>query len=242
MNRTRCTKNERSLTQAQSKIDINYIPVEIMLSPMNLREDFHVHSNYNDHSSADLTISNVLDVAEKKGLQTLAFTEHVRRTSSEWTADYLKEIESLKGSYKRMKIIAGFEAKILSDGSIDCPEHYANQYFLIASFHTAYRDKQIWIRALEKVIQNPDVDVIGHVAPEPDFTLEQEEMERLARLIAANDKIVELNAKYHRPPHDLLLIFKQNDVRFHLGSDAHSLDQVGDYGRISDLIALVEEE
>ena len=155
------------LINATSKIDINYIPAEIMLSSMNLSKDFHVHSNYNDHSPADLTISNVLDVAEKKGLQTLAFTEHVRKTSGSWTSDYLKEIESLKVRNKSVNIIAGFEAKILSDGSIDCPDKYARQYFLVASFHTAYRDKQIWIRALEKAIQNPDVDVIGHIAPEP---------------------------------------------------------------------------
>jgi putative hydrolase len=208
---------------------------------MNLKEDFHVHSNYNDHSSADLTTSNVLNAAEKKGLQTLAFTEHVRKTSGKWTSDYLIEIESLKGRNKSVNIIAGFEAKILSDGSIDCPEQYARQYFLVASFHTAYRDKQIWIRALEKAIQNPDVNVIGHIAPEPEFILEREEMERLARLIATNDKIVELNAKYHRPPSDLLRVLKQNGIRFHLGSDAHSLDEVGDFGRISDLISMVEQ-
>jgi putative hydrolase len=214
----------------------------MMLLDLKLREDFHVHTTYNDHSSSDLTISNVLDMAEKRGLQTLAFTEHVRKSSGQWTSDYLREIESLKDSNKRMNIIAGFEAKILPDGTIDCPEQYAHEYFLIASFHTVYRDKRIWIRALEKAIQNPDVDVIGHIAPEPDFTLEREEMERLARLIATNGKIVELNAKYHRPPPDLLKVFKQNSIRFHLGSDAHSLYEVGDFGRIADLISMVQDD
>jgi putative hydrolase len=46
-----------------------------------------------------------------------------------------------------IEIIAGFEAKILIDGSIDCPEKYADKYFLIASFHTRYHNKQVWLQA-----------------------------------------------------------------------------------------------
>jgi putative hydrolase len=46
-----------------------------------------------------------------------------------------------------IEIIADFEAKILIDGSIDCPEKYADKYFLIASFHTRYHNKQVWLQA-----------------------------------------------------------------------------------------------
>jgi histidinol phosphatase-like PHP family hydrolase len=48
---------------------------------MNLRQDYHVHSNYNDHSASDLTPYNAIIEAQKKQLQTLAITEHVRKTS-----------------------------------------------------------------------------------------------------------------------------------------------------------------
>ena len=200
-----------------------------------------MHCNYNDHSSPDLTIQNVLIRAEEIGLQTLAFTEHVRRTS-DWIPRYLREIESYKNNNNNssLRIIPGFEAKILLDGSINCPEQYSKNYFLIASFHNIYGSKQVWINALKRAIENPDVNVIGHLAPEATFTLGNSEVDALASLIVKNKKIVELNAKYYRPPLEWILIFKKKGVKFHLGSDAHSLQQIGQFEKISDLISLVD--
>lgn len=206
---------------------------------LNKKADYHIHCNYNDHSSIDLTIPNVVKYAKDRGLEVIAFTEHVRKTS-DWIPKYLDEIERIS-SDPVIKIIAGFEAKILIDGSIDCPEEYADKYFLIASFHTTYNDKQVWIQALQTAIENPNVDVIGHIAPEPSFTLESNEIEQLANLIVENNKIVELNVKYHRPPKEWIKIFRKNSVRFHLGSDAHSLEEIGKFEKISDLIVLAEE-
>lgn len=204
---------------------------------MNILEDYHVHCSYNDHSAPDLTVKNVLRRAEEMGLQTIAFTEHVRKTS-EWIPDYLGEIEQADTS---VKVVAGFEAKILHDGSIDCPKEYAEKYFLVASFHTKYGDKKVWMDALKTAIANPDVDVLGHLAPEDSFEIEMDEVRELARLIVANDKTVELNAKYHRPPKPWLQVFKDSRVRFNLGSDAHSLREVGDFTKISDLISMVDK-
>ena len=192
----------------------------------------------------DLTIQNVLRRAKEIDLETLAFTEHVRKTS-DWIPKYLKEIESQVKNYQygnnsNLKVISGFEAKILADGSINCPEEYSKNYFLIASFHNIYSDKKIWINALKKAIENPYVNVIGHIAPEPSFTLENSEVDALASLIVKNRKIVEINAKYSRPPRDWIATFNGRGVKFHLGSDAHSLQQIGQFEKISDLISLVD--
>jgi putative hydrolase len=71
----------------------------------------------------------------------------------------------------------------------------------VASFHhSIFGDKRIWIEAIKTAIQNPDVDVIGHLAPEPTFDLNDDELSDLASLIFSNRKIIEINAKYHRPP------------------------------------------
>ena len=211
-----------------------------ILITLNTKEDYHVHCNFNNHSAPDLTIRNVIKQCKEIGLQTLALTEHVRK-GSDWIPNYLKEIESCLDTHNCMRIITGFEAKILIDGSIDCPKEYSKNYFLIASFHTVYNDKQVWIEALNKAIENPDVNVIGHIAPEPTFTLEKSEVNALASLIVKNKKIVELNAKYHRPPQEWIQIFKKQGVKFHLGSDAHSLHDIGRFEKISDLISLVND-
>lgn len=210
---------------------------------MDKDQDYHVHSNYNDHSASDLTVKNIIARGEKIGLRVIALTEHVRRTS-DWIPRYLEEIrvETAAANNNKLKLIPGFEAKILKDGSIDCCEEYSRDYFIVASFHTIFGDKRIWIEALTSAIQNPDVDVIGHLAPEPTFDLNDEELSDLASLIFSDRKIIEINAKYHRPPSRWLLKFKEHEVKFHLGSDAHSLEEIGNFSRVYDLIAAVQDD
>lgn len=203
---------------------------------MNLKEDYHVHTNYNDHSDSNLTVKNVVIEAERKGIEIIALTEHVRE-SSEWIHNYLNDIANCKKKTK-VKVIPGFEAKILSDGNIDCREDIARDYFIIASFHTKYYDKAIWINALKKVIENKYVNVIGHLAPESSFQINTEEIEEFAKLLSKHDKIVEVNAKYKRPPENWVKILIKRGVRFHLGSDAHSLSEIGNYASIIKLIKL----
>ncbi len=205
---------------------------------MNLKEDYHVHTNYNDHSDSNLTVKNVVKEAERKGLQIIALTEHVRE-SSQWIHNYLNEISNYKKK-TNVKVIPGFEAKILSDGNIDCREEIARDYFIIASFHTNYYEKVIWINALKKVIKNKYVNVIGHLAPESSFQINTEEIEEFAKLLRKHDKIVEINAKYKRPPENWVKIFIKKGVKFHLGSDAHSLDAIGNYKSIIKLIKLFD--
>ena len=204
---------------------------------LNLNEDYHIHSNFNDHSPDNLSISNIITQAEKIGLKKFAITEHVRKTS-DWIPKYLDQINSLK----RENVIAGFEAKILADGSINCPQEYMKNYFIVASFHGLLKDKQQWLQALETAIQNPDVNVIGHLGPEPTFDLSEDELNNLAKLIVSNNKIIEINAKYHWPLLSWLKIFKKNGVKFHLSSDAHSLEEIGNFEKIRDLIEFVTKE
>lgn len=203
---------------------------------LNLKEDYHIHSNFNDHSPDNLTISNIVNQAEKIGLQKFAITEHVRKTS-DWIPEYLDQIKSLN----RRNLIVGFEAKILQDGSINCPQEYMKNYFIIASFHGLFKDKKQWIKALESAIQNPDVNVIGHLGPEPTFDLTEDELNHLSKLIVSNNKIVEINAKYHLPLLTWVKIFKKNGVKFHLSSDAHSLSEIGNFEKISDLIEIIND-
>jgi len=113
---------------------------------LNMKEDLHIHCNYNDHSSIDLTIPNIINKSESIGLERIAITEHVRK-NSEWTKKYIDEIDSYIPR-TNVKILKGFEAKILVDGEIDCPNEYLNKdYFIIASFHTRY-NKEVWYESL----------------------------------------------------------------------------------------------
>ncbi|RPJ30642.1 MAG: PHP domain-containing protein [Nitrosopumilales archaeon] len=204
---------------------------------LDLKKDYHVHSNYNDHSPQELSIEKVTRYAEKIDLNTLAFTEHVRKTS-DWIPRYLEEIDKIVSSGTKPTIISGFEAKILKDGTVDFPTEYEG-HFLIASFHTRYNNKEDWLSALKSAIAIPYVNVIGHLAPEESFDLTDDELVELSQLLKLYYKTVEINAKYCRPPMKWLRIFKDNNVNFHLGSDAHNLDEVGNFNSISNLIEYV---
>jgi putative hydrolase len=58
-------------------------------------------------------------------------------------------------------------------------------------------------------------------------------------LLKENEKTVEINAKYRRPPMKWLRIFKENDVDLHLGSDAHRLAEIGNFNSITNLIEFI---
>jgi histidinol phosphatase-like PHP family hydrolase len=187
-----------------------------------------------------LTIPNIITKAEDLGLERIAITEHVRK-NSEWTEKYLDELNRYIPQTK-IKILKGFEAKILVNGDIDCPPEFLNrEYFIVASFHTKYTKEQ-WHDALIKAIENPDVYVIGHLAPEIDFKIDDYEIRNLAQLLVANKKKIEINSKYIRPPKHFLKIFNEYGVEFHLGSDAHSINDIGNFNRIKDLINLIERK
>lgn len=206
---------------------------------INLKEDLHIHCNYNDHSDFDLTIPNVIRRAEDLKLKRIAFTEHVRK-SSDWTEQYLSELDE-HSKKTEIDILKGFEAKILPDGGVDCPKEYlSNDYFIIASFHKKY-DKEVWLSSLLQAIKNPHVNVIGHLAPEAEFTVDDEQIHEIGNRLVENKKIIEINAKYVRPPLRFLEIFLKLGVQFHVGSDAHRLIDIGDFNRIMHLINLIEK-
>ena len=53
-------------------------------------------------------------------------------------------------------------------------------------------------------------------------------------------RLLKLTQSYHRPTLQYLKIFVELGISFHLGSDAHSLNEIGDYDRIYDLISFIE--
>ena len=62
----------------------------------------------------------------------------------------------------------------------------------------------------------------------------------MAELVVANGKKIEINSKYS--PKEFLKIFKEYGVELHLGSDAHAINDIGNFNRIKDLINLIEEK
>jgi DNA polymerase (family 10) len=125
-----------------------------------LRGDLHTHS----HWSADgkNTLAEMVAAAAARGYEYYAVTDHSHYLREGRLEAQLVEIEQLRAQYPKLRILAGVEANIRSNGEVDVPEdELAALDWVVASVHNA-PDNRPTERVLE-AMQNPYVDCIGHL-------------------------------------------------------------------------------
>jgi len=209
--------------------------------------DLHIHSQY---SHGKGSIQDIIKVGITKNLDYLAITEHVRFQSS-WFASFLSEMEAAQKE-KHIEVLSGIESKVLDFcGRLDATERMVQTVDLIVAsvhriptFHDMSGDLvvekvnqdrayvvDLYLRALSGIASNPEVDVAGH----PFHLLKamgvkkigREYKIELAKLFSISEKAVEVNSFYHVPDLEFLKICVREGVRISIGSDAHTLEDVG---------------
>lgn len=209
--------------------------------------DLHVHSQYTHGKGS---VQDIVQAGVRKNLEYLAITEHVRRESS-WFEGFLSDMEAAKKE-KDVKVISGIEAKVLDfHGKLDATERMIQTVDLIVasvhripSFHDMSGDltvervgrgkdrvAELYLRALGGIASNPEVDVVGH----PFHLLKTLGIEGIgedckletARLFSAAGKAIEVNSYYHVPDLEFLKTCVKEGVKVSVGSDAHTLEDVG---------------
>jgi DNA polymerase (family 10) len=134
------------------------LPVLVELG--DIRGDMHTHS----HWSADgkNTLEQMVEAAVARGYEYYAITDHSHYLRDGRLAAQLTEIEKLRAQYPKLRILAGVEANIRSNGEVDVPEdELALLDWVVASVHNAPEN-----RPTERVLEamdNPYVDCIGHL-------------------------------------------------------------------------------
>jgi DNA polymerase (family 10) len=134
------------------------LPVLVELG--DIRGDMHTHS----HWSADgkNTLEQMVEAAAARGYEYYAVTDHSHYLREGRLAAQLTEIEKLRSQYPKLRILAGVEANIRSNGEVDVPEdELALLDWVVASVHNAPEN-----RPTERVLEamdNPYVDCIGHL-------------------------------------------------------------------------------
>jgi DNA polymerase (family 10) len=125
-----------------------------------IRGDMHTHS----HWSADgkNTLEQMVEAAAARGYEYYAITDHSHYLREGRLAAQLTEIEKLRTQFPKLRILAGVEANIRSNGEVDVPEdELALLDWVVASVHNAPEN-----RPTERVLEamdNPYVDCIGHL-------------------------------------------------------------------------------
>jgi DNA polymerase (family 10) len=125
-----------------------------------VRGDLHTHT----HWSADgkSTLEEMVAAAAARGYDYYAITDHSHYMRDGKLARQLEEIDSLRDRFPKLRILAGVEANIRSNGEVDVPEEeLARLDWVVASVHQA-PDNRPTERVLE-ALDNPYVDCIGHL-------------------------------------------------------------------------------
>ncbi len=210
--------------------------------------DFHMHTTWTDGED---TVQAMHVRAIQAGLKGVLFSEHARRTSGEWFGRFAAEIRALP----KTKCIAlvGVESKIDDfSGALDlAPEVFREADLVMASVHrfpgeegivkgtkdyTPEKAVDLEYRLSMAALDNPDVDILGHVfgmtyrrfgfhAPEDKF---REIIGKAARTGVA----IEINPHYHVDPWSILRWCQEAGAPVSLGSNAHSVTDVGKIQRV----------
>jgi DNA polymerase (family 10) len=175
-----------------------------LVEARHLRGDLHLHSEWSDGHDP---IETMVEAAASLGYEYMALTDHsqglgvANGLTPERLAAQRQVLMQLQEKYD-MRILAGSEVDIRSDGRMDFPDEVlAELDVVVASVHNAMsQDRDTMTRRIIRAMQHPSVTIIGHLStrllgqrPPTDFDLE-------AVLQAARDTgtALEINASPER--------------------------------------------
>jgi DNA polymerase (family 10) len=201
--------------------------------------DLHVHSDWDGGANS---LEEIAGAAMKMGYQYVGIADHTKFLAIEHGLDEKKldqrnkEIEKLNEKLKiencKLKILAGCEANIMADGSIDIKdEALAKLDFVIAGVHSQFKmTKEKMTERIIRAMKNPNVDIISH--PTGRILKRRDEYEidfdKILQKAKETGTILEINA--HPSRLDLKDInirkAKEAGVKMVINTDAHHLDQM----------------
>ncbi|MGQ4912983.1 MAG: PHP domain-containing protein [Candidatus Thorarchaeota archaeon] len=199
--------------------------------------DLHIHSVYSDGNA---TIGEIADRAEVVGLETIGITDHFwpclgsQRGGMGIIKARRRDIMDARQQHPGMRVLDAAEVDILSDGSLATIAGGLAQFdLIIGSFHWS-ADSTIWVSALLRALKKPQFQILGHW--DGYLTSFNERDGRLAaEALARSGVAIELSVRY--PPNHLrfLEMAREYECIFTLGSDSHSVRNIGQLTHLSDL-------
>jgi DNA polymerase (family 10)/putative hydrolase len=193
-----------------------------------LRGDWHIHTTFTDGQS---TVRDCCEAARLRGLQLIAFTEHVHRELRYDFGRFIDEVAAARREFPDLVILHGCEARVLNvDGELDATDDVLAECDLVlAAFH-AFPDPRRYPTAVLNMLTNPHVDVWAHptlYARQHGIVLSREDVVRMTERCRDQAVLLELNGRHHLPAGDLLAHAQEAGLNYVWGSDAHHAREVG---------------
>ncbi len=174
-----------------------------LIEPSDLRGDLHSHTTASDGTAS---IEEMAVGAREHGYDYLAITDHSASMGfgSDVSADELRrQIEVIRATeIAGIELLAGSEVNILPNGSLDYDNKLlAELDWVVASVHTSFRmSPQQMTDRIVRAIENPLVDVIGHLSGRK---IEQRspyefDRDRVLEAAAATGTMLEINSNPDR--------------------------------------------
>lgn len=229
---SRANKGQDLIFDARS-LDLSELP----------QVDCHLHTSWTDGAA---TVKDVYRAAVESRLATVLYSEHSRKTSTDWFYKFADEVRALPSS--PCKAYVGTEVKVETrDGDIDTgPEISSRCDFIMASVHrfidadgkTMQFSDTDPTRAVEiehaltwAVLPNPQVDILGHMFGMSYKRFGQippdEKIKELIVRAAEFDVAIEVNSHYHPNPLQMVRWCQEYGAKISFGSNAHALRDVG---------------
>src|ERR1700722_8060203 len=201
-----------------------------LIEASDLRGDLHCHTTVSDGTAS---IAEMARAARAAGYDYLAITDHSAvvgtRLDSEALREHIEAIRSLSGSDEvdGIALLAGSEVNIAPDGSLDYDDDgLAELDWGVASVHSSFAmDAKTMTARIVRAIENPLVDVIGHltgrkIEQRPSYELD---FETVLEAAARSHTMLEINSSPARrdldDPHARAAA--QAGVGIVINSDAH---------------------
>ena len=230
-----------------AKLKLDFIPPELrenlgeidaaanhslpkLLELGDIRGDVHMHTVETDGRN---TIEEMAEAARERGYEYMAITDHSKNLAfangltDERALAHIEKIHAAEKKMKGIRIFAGIEVDILTDGTLDLSDSVLEQMdIVIASVHSQFNQNRDTMTArLVKAVENPNVSMIGH--PTGRLLLRRDayqfDLDAVLRVAAKNKVAMELNSYPDRL--DLsdvhLRMAKQHGVKIVINTDSH---------------------
>ena len=207
-----------------------------------INREMHLHTSWTDGTP---TIAEVIDRAEALGLEEIAFTEHVRADSA-WFPAFAAEVRAAAAG-RAVRVLVGAEVRITDfEGSLDItPAQRRECDVVLASVHRfpgadgtpiefasvpreAFAETELALAL--GFLRRGGADVLAHPGGMSQRQLGgfPDEMYRLlARASRAAGVAIEISASYLPDVGGFLALLRDDDPFVSVGSDAHTLDELG---------------
>ena len=208
-----------------------------------VNRDLHAHTVATDGAG---TVAEYLEVAQKLELGEIAFTDHVRRTST-YFDEYVAHVRSEREKVPEISVLFGFEAKAADvDGTLDAPAKAIaeadirlgsvhrfpdNRGGLVKADQFSYEEaSEIEYQLALGIVQAASIDVLSHpggMCLRAFGKFPDDKMLALMRATLERGIAIEINSSYTVDMDHYLELCADVDPIVSIGSDAHKLSDLG---------------